>query len=63
MHASALSNSEGDRGVTVLVAGLGHQDVLFGRSAWKSYRAETHATLPLCGSLVNLQSWSNLTQW
>lgn len=36
--------AEGNRGVIVLRADLGHQDVLFGSSVWKPYRAETHAT-------------------
>ena len=48
MNDSALSYTEGDRGVMVVVAGLGRQDVLFGCPAWKSYRAaETHATSPV----------------
>lgn len=47
----------GGGGAMVLVAGLGHQDVLFGRSAWKSCRAETHAVhLLVPRSLVNQQS-------
>lgn len=47
-------NCEGGGGAMVLVAGLGHQDVLFGRSAWKSCRAETHAAPS--GSQVTCES-------
>lgn len=54
--------AEGNRGVIVLVADLGHQDVLFGKLSVEILQSrDTRRTSRLVpGSLVHQQSWSQI---